>query len=309
MQDTVTKDREKYIGGSDIPAIMGISPFTTRYDLLCYKAEVKENDFEGSVYTEYGNEMEGKIRNYVNSLGYDFIEDKITLSDSEVLPTRYHADGCDHDQCAVLEVKTTGQIHGTIVGYKKYLVQLLYGMWSFGYDEGVLAVYERPKDLDMNFDKNRLQIFFIGMEDYELLMKEILEAVGQFRVDYLYLKETPYAEDSDLPSRSALVPIAQKVLALESELAWAKDVISQYDDLKKELCEKMAEHNIKSWTMPNGTKITFVAKGEDKKVMKFDEKGFRKDHEDLYSEYLHERTQKGKSAYVRITPMGKAEDS
>ena len=37
MQTSVKQDRQKYIGGSDIPAIMGISPFTTRYDLLLYK--------------------------------------------------------------------------------------------------------------------------------------------------------------------------------------------------------------------------------------------------------------------------------
>lgn len=307
MQDTVTKDREKFLGGSDIPAVMGISPFTTRYDLLCYKTEIKENDFEGSVYTEYGNEMEDKIRNYVNSLGYDFIEDKITLDDSEVLPTRYHADGCDHDQCVVLEVKTTGQIHGNLDGYKKYLVQLLYGMWSFGYDEGVLAIYERPKDLDMTFDKNRLQLYFIGMEDYELLMKEILEAVGKFRLDYMYLREKPYADDSMLPSRSALTPVADKLMTLEADIAWAKDIVSQYEELKKDLCQKMQDFNVKSWTMPNGTKITLVPKGEDKTVKKFDEKEFKKDHEDLYAEYERDRIQKGKSAYVRITPMAKRE--
>ena len=33
MQD-VTKDRDKYIGGSDVPIIMGLSPFKTRWQLL-----------------------------------------------------------------------------------------------------------------------------------------------------------------------------------------------------------------------------------------------------------------------------------
>ena len=51
MQD-VTKDRHKYIGGSDIPIIMGISDFKTRFDLLLEKAQLKEDDFEGNVYTE-----------------------------------------------------------------------------------------------------------------------------------------------------------------------------------------------------------------------------------------------------------------
>ena len=58
----VTIDRFKWIGGSDIPAIMGISPFTTRFDLLLFKAELKENDFKGNEYTRYGQVMEPKIR-------------------------------------------------------------------------------------------------------------------------------------------------------------------------------------------------------------------------------------------------------
>ena len=66
MQD-VTKDRSKYIGGSDIPAIMGISHFKTRFDLLLEKAQLQENQFDGNSYTEYGNELEPKIRDYCAS--------------------------------------------------------------------------------------------------------------------------------------------------------------------------------------------------------------------------------------------------
>ena len=62
MQDTVKQDRDKYIGGSDIPAIMGISQFKTRYQLLREKAGLEQDTFTGNKYTEYGNIMEPKIR-------------------------------------------------------------------------------------------------------------------------------------------------------------------------------------------------------------------------------------------------------
>lgn len=303
MQESVTEDREKYIGGSDIPAIMGISPFTSRKELLQYKAQIKERTFEGSAYTEYGNKMEGKIRDYLNE-NYDFIEDKVILDDSDVLPTRYHADGVDHEAKVVLEVKTTSQIHG-LEGYKKYLVQLLYGMWAFGYDNGVLAVYNRPKDFDTKFDPDRLQVFSIGMEDYETLMAQILNEVAKFRVDYLYMCDNPFASDAELPSRSALIPVAEKLASLEQDIAWAKEVTEKYDNCKKELCKAMREFNIKSWTMPNGTKVTYVPRGADKPYTAFDEASFQKDHEDLYKEYSIERTRKGKSDYVRITTVAK----
>lgn len=67
MQDVRT-DRNKYVGGSDIPTIMNINPFKKRFDLLLEKAELLENEFEGNIYTEYGNVLEPKIREYINKL-------------------------------------------------------------------------------------------------------------------------------------------------------------------------------------------------------------------------------------------------
>lgn len=307
MQETVTKDRDKYIGGSDEPAIMGISQFTTRFELLQYKAGVVENEFKGNEYTEYGNIMESKIRDYINTLGFDFIEDKIILSDSKVLPTRYHADGVDHEQSVVLEIKTTSVIHEKVDDYKAYLVQLLKGMWSFGYNEGVLAVYKRPDDMSEEFDSSRLQVFYVGMEDYESLLNDILKADNDFREDYGTMVEMPWIDDSSLPSRAGLMPIANQIMSLENGIAEAQALVKQYDGLKKELCKQMERHGIKSWTMPNGTKVTLVPRGEDTIYQAFDTDSFKKDHEDLYGEYTVDRIRKGKSAYVRITPLAKTE--
>ena len=67
MQETVNKDRDKYIGGSDIPVIMNLSPFKSRYDLLLEKAGFKEDEFKGNIYTEYGNTLEPIIREWINT--------------------------------------------------------------------------------------------------------------------------------------------------------------------------------------------------------------------------------------------------
>lgn len=307
MQDTVTKDRNLFIGGSDIPAIMGISPFTSRFDLLKYKTGDEENEFNGNEFTEYGNVMEEKIRNFVNTLGWNFKEDKIILTDSEVLSIRYHADGTDKANKTVLEVKTTSQMRHDVNDYKVYLVQLLTGMWAFGYDNGVLAVYERPDDMSESFDKDRLQVFTIGMEDYESLMNEIHKAIADFRADYTFLMDNPWAEEAELPTRTQLMGVATQIMGLEASIATAQAVVKQYDELKKELCKQMEEHGVKSWTMPNGTKVTLVPRGKDSIVKAFDETRFKEDHADLYSEYQVDKVKKGKSAYVRVTPMAKGE--
>ena len=95
MQVSVKQDRQKWIGGSDIPIIMGISPFTSRFDLLLYKAGLQENEFEGNEYTKYGNIMEPKIRNYINELyNTNFVEGK---HEDDKLGFRCHTDGENED--------------------------------------------------------------------------------------------------------------------------------------------------------------------------------------------------------------------
>ena len=61
-KDTVTKDREKFIGGSDLSGIMGLSPFIDRWTLLQQKAGLKERVFFGNEYTRYGDALEPIVR-------------------------------------------------------------------------------------------------------------------------------------------------------------------------------------------------------------------------------------------------------
>lgn len=313
MQDTVTKDRERFIGGSDIPSIMGISPFTKRFDMLKYKAQIKVNEFEGNAYTEYGNEMEPKIRDYINSLGYSFHEAKKILADSEVLPTRYHADGLDDDGI-VLEIKTTSKI-GTLEDYKHYLVQLLYGMYVNECDNGVLAVYERPKDMSLEFDKNRLQIYCIGMEDFESLMKDILEAVQSFRDDFVYLSENPFANEDELPSNSALKTISERKMEIggvKFPVSWLLEHLKDLSDaekaLKAEIKAQMEQHKVKKVEFADlGVRFSYIEGSSGKQTMKFDEAAFREENEDLYEDYLRPVTTGRKSSSVRVTAMAKGE--
>lgn len=191
MQNVRT-DRNKYIGGSDIPIIMNISPFKKRFDLLLEKADLLENEFEGNVYTEYGNILEPKIRGYINKLkDTNYIEYK--KIDGNI---RCHLDGFNY--VSVLEIKTTSQIRKKVSSYKKYLVQLLFYMQQTNVEKGLLAVYERPKDFSEEFDKERLQLFDIDINDYDELLKEINIAVRKFIEDLEKIKENPFIEEWEL---------------------------------------------------------------------------------------------------------------
>ena len=296
MQD-VKIDRYKYIGGSDIPIIMGLSHFKTRYDLLLEKAELKEDDFEGNEYTEYGNIMEPKIRQYINTLfKRDFKEDKLIKDD-----IRCHFDGIDNDM--ILEIKTTSQIYSHVEDYGVYLVQLLFYMMNANIEDGMLCVYERPNDFNECFDSDRLQIFTINKTKYDYLCKEINEAVEQFRVDLKKLKENPFTSEQDLIDTSVVL-LANKVIKLEERLKLYDEIIKERDEVKQQLKEAMQNNNIKKWETPNGTKITLVEDTPNKIVKKFNEKKFQEENETLYNEYLEDKEQKGKSGYVKITLGG-----
>lgn len=290
----VTIDRDKYIGGSDIPIIMGISPFKTRFDLLLEKAGLKENDFTGNEYTEYGNVLEPKIREYVNkTFDKEFIEGKHINGD-----IRVHTDGEDKD--SILEIKTTSQVHEKLDDYKGYLVQLLFYMQETKKCFGYLAVYERPEDFNEEFDSKRLRTYRLDIEDYKDLLEQINKAVDQFRIDLVKVKENPFITEEELLPVD-LTELSNKVVTLENQLAEMKKIEVQVKELKAQLKAAMENNNVKKWETPSGVKITLVADGEDKEVLKFNEDKFKEENEETYNKYLETKIQKGKAGYVKIT--------
>lgn len=305
MEFDVTIDRDKYIGGSDLPVIMGISTFKTRWELLQEKAGLKENTFVGNKYTEYGNILEPKIRDYVNN----YFKDRI----AEFVPNRVidgdfraHTDGFNGS--CVLEIKTTSNIHDSIDGYKHYLVQLLKYMEVNNASEGILCVYERPEDFNMELDERRLVLHRVELGDYTELLAEINTELDRFRSDLAKLKENPLLSEQDFQP-NALVALSQKVVAFENQLSEMKLIENELKKAKQALFEEMEKHNVKSWETPNGTKITMVASVPStvETVEEFDEDTFKAENEGLYKMYLREVEKKkaGRSGYVKITlPKG-----
>ena len=301
----VRVDRDKYIGGSDIPIIMGISQFKTRFDLLLEKAGLKENTFDGNEYTEYGNIMEPKIREYVNKqLGKSFIEGKHIDGD-----IRCHTDG--EDYTTILEIKTTSQIHDTIDEYKVYLVQLLFYMEHTNRQAGILAVYYRPEDFNEEFDENRLQLFTIRIENYFDLLEQINEAVEQFRWDLLKAKGNPFITEEDLLPVD-LKELSDKVVEFENKLSELAVIEKEAKKVKAKLKEAMEKYGKKTWETPNGTKITLVEDTPDKEieVEYYNEDKFIAENTELHETYhnklaeykeTRKEIKKGRSGYVKIT--------
>ena len=66
----VTINRDKYIGGSDLPTILGLNKVYNKSIIQFAREKLKlvYNSFDGNEYTEYGNIMEPKMRDYLNEI-------------------------------------------------------------------------------------------------------------------------------------------------------------------------------------------------------------------------------------------------
>lgn len=296
----VSEDRQDYIGGSDIPVIMGLSTFKRRWDLLLEKAGLKEDTFSGNVFTEYGHVMEEKIRDYVNQFEETpFVPNRVINGD-----IRCHTDGFNGE--CVLEIKTTSHVFSSLDSYKVYLCQILKYMEQNGVYKGKLCVYHRPEDLSREFDPRRLQIFDFWADEYDNILDAVNREIDRFRADLQMLKENPLLSEQDfLRSSGSLITLSNKVVAFEKQIADMKLIENQLKEAKTALYNEMVKHNVKSWVTPNGTKITRVdgTPAGTKTVMEFDMKSFREENGGLYGMYLREveKESKGRSGYVRIT--------
>lgn len=309
----VLKDRDKYIGSSEIAAILNISPFKTRWELLQEKAGITIEKYHAVAYEEYGQKMESKIRNYINkkhSLGLkEPFYESTTTKKHDVIDLRCNHDGLNID--TNLEIKTTSQVHEELIDYKYYVVQLLYGMILANKDKGILAVYDRPEDFSEEFDEERLQIFEIGVDDFKDWQEEIKNEIEDFCEDLSKLKENPFLQEQDLLPQDIQSRI-NILVAMEEQIAFAKKIQQKYEEEKEKLLQEMIQQNLPKIETPNGTKITVVKGKPDEEVEEeyYNEDKFIEENPELHEQYHNKLAEykeikkvikKGRKDGLRIT--------
>ena len=284
--------------GSDIACIMGISSFKTRWQLLLEKSGLGSSEFSGNKYTEFGNEIEPQIRDYINALYFtNFEPNQVIVGDF-----RGNTDGFNGE--CVLEIKSTSHIYDCVDDYIVYLVQLIKYMEVNNVKKGILAVYERNEDFVAEFDKERLHIYEIDVEVYKDLLEQVNTEIDRFRADLTKLKENPLLSEEDFQPNE-LVALSNKVMALENRLAEFKSIEAEYKAIKDNLFKAMKEHDVKSWQTWNGVRITRVdeVKSTISTVTELDEEALKEAHPRIYSKYLVEKQVKtaSRKGSVRIT--------
>lgn len=308
----VTIDRNKYVGGSDLPSILGLNGKygTSVFEFAKQKAGITPNPFTGNQFTKYGQVMEPIIRDYINaSYGANYLED--TVIDRE-RGYRGNTDGIDKDaRYPILEIKTFGE--ELDVGY--YTPQCQFYMETFNVDKCILVGYKRPSDFytgvdynlenedsyfNFDFDKNRIETHVILRDP--VLWEKIEARITPFKkgVEYLREHKEDFTEEefNNIFYGNELMALTDKVTILENSLATYKNIEKEYKDVKEQIYRIFNEKNIIS--LDTGKmKITRVAPTSYDTVS-IDTAKLQMDLPDLYEQYkVTKKT--NKKGYILIT--------
>lgn len=271
----VTKNRNIYVGGSDIPTILGLNKYKTQFELAQEKVGIKKSEFKGNEYTQFGNIMEPQIRDYINTVNETNFTPETKID--QIRNIRSNTDGYDIENNLILEIKT----HGANPTLKVYEAQMQLYMAQFGCDMGWLALYKRPDNFDAEFDSSRLKIEVVERDDD--YVNQIYEAIETFWIRCEFLKDHPEATEQDYYNfgQNEVQLFANQVSKLERQLAGFKELEKQYKAAKQKLHDAMAQYDIKKFET-DAVVITRVLPSERKRI---DEKKLKAERPDIAAQY------------------------
>lgn len=308
----VTIDRHKYVGGSDLPNILGYNAKKygeSIFEFAKEKAGIVPKKFKGNEFTKYGQKMEPVIRDYINAkYGVNYLED--TIIDKEK-GYRGNTDGLDpNSKFPILEVKT----FGTDLDVDYYLPQCQFYMETFNQPRCLLVGYKRPDDFYkgvdyelensddyFNFDFDENNIVEYEIERDRAAWIKIEERIIAFKhcVDALK-KDQDMSENefNKLFYGDELITTANEISKLEIGMQTYKNIKNEYDKSKEKLYKLFEEKNILSFTTDN-IKITKVEPSSTTKEV-VDEKKLKTENKEIYDKYKTTKTTSRKG-YVLIT--------
>lgn len=287
----VTENRRMFVGGSDVPIILGFSKYKSQFELAKEKIGLAPQVFDSNEYTVYGQVMEPQIRDYINAInGTNFVPDT-TINKEKYI--RGNCDGADYDEQLLLEIKT----HGKKPTIEMYEVQVQTYLHEFELPAAWLALYERPDNFDAEFDPERLKIEVVHYD--EAKAKEILQQIELFWKRCEALKVNPGLTEADfysigVDSDNELAIVARQVEQFEMQLTSYKQLESDYKAMKDRLYELMLEHKVKSFETEK-LLITLVTPATSTSI---DSKALKAEMPEVAAKYSKTNTKKG---YTKIT--------
>lgn len=304
-QETVEIDRSQYIGGSDIPIILGISGFTKPNKLAQLKNKVIPYENKKTLYTEFGHIFEPFIREVANK---KFNMNTVPCcKTSEELWLRANCDGYDSENSLLLEVKTNNGEHED---KSDYIVQIHFYMAMYDVKKCILAEYGRTKEeeeiinelLESNasdeklnevasklFDKNRIKFteidyneelenkIFFCIENFKNIDLEMAKRNNNFEILCKIYGKLETEKDKENFEKMS------KVMESLDDFFEDKNIIN---GIEKNMIEFINQDFIKE-KIKNG-KYDFFKYKSATVSNKFDTKTFKKENSSIYQNYIKE---------------------
>jgi yqaJ viral recombinase family protein len=304
-QETVEIDRSQYIGGSDIPIILGISGFTKPNKLAQLKNKVIPYENKKTLYTEFGHIFEPFIREVANK---KFNMNTVPCcKTSEELGLRANCDGYDSENSLLLEVKTNNGEHEDKADY---IAQIHFYMAMYDVKKCILAEYGRTKEeeeiinelLESNasdeklnevasklFDKNRIKFteidyneelenkIFFCIENFKNIDLEMAKRNNNFEILCKIYGKLETEKDKENFEKMS------KVMESLDDFFEDKNIIN---GIEKNMIEFINQDFIKE-KIKNG-KYDFFKYKSATVSNKFDTKTFKKENPSIYQNYIKE---------------------
>ena len=219
--------RKKYIGASDAPTIMGVSPWKTPYQLWQEKLGIGEEDKDSSA-KRYGREHEQEARDQYQLITGHLVEPEVVFHPT-IPYIMASLDGLSSDKKHMVEIKCPGEGDHLIAKEgqipEKYYPQLMHQLVcaeQFGISSVDYVSYRNGESL------------IIGVPRDEKYIKKMLAAHDKFWKQVQNF-EMPELTDRDLRERD------EKWIEKARELANYKSLTKQYDELDKACTKELIE--------------------------------------------------------------------
>lgn len=307
VKDSVKDDRDKYIGGSDLPKVNSL----TSAERLIFEKTHEQKDFT-SIYTEFGNIAEPLIREYVNETFYGNkgVDPSTIIVEREgKLGFRGNLDG-DYKSGAVIEIKTLGEnyLSDPSAFHKKffdYSIQVAYYMMLKNYLVGYIHIFKRPEVLlDKPFNNwtvKELHDRQTEIEEYIITNMEARLTTDMINDKSIYNGETTFIDE--VKRRIELIDNAfakHSVSKDKSTESDDEDLLVEFKELeemekniasrKKEILEHFIDKYQENETFEiDGHNYFFVVERTGTRKS-FNSKAFESDNPELYQKYVKEST-------------------
>lgn len=283
-------DRTKYIGGSDIAAIRGISRWRTRLEVWAFKVGITP-PVKSNIAMDLGTELEDYVaKRFTKETGKAVRRVNKAFTDKEKPYLKGHIDRDVVGEDAILECKTCSAFMAKAWEGEEipadYILQVYFYLMLTGASKAYIAVLIGNHDFKIK-EINRTP-------DVEKAIADIRECAIDFWENYVMTNVMPVdfvAGDKDVLSQIFPVNKIPKMVELPSELTSNLEEMQSADKDIKTLSARIEQlkNEVRAAIGDNdggicGTwEVSWKAQGT---AGKFDKEKFDKDYPGVYSKYV-----------------------